>query len=300
MKTTKKDTQQYLFGDNIHYENVPSLIKWTGSKRSQVKHLIKLIPEYNRYIEPFLGGGSMLYLLAKPNSLASDLYEPLIKFWKIVKANPLSLIADYEEKWNKLDKELNSYNSNTLPIDKKIPETFYSIRDSFNETKNPYDLNFIMRTCVNGIVRFNNKGFFNNSFHLSRRGMHPKRFKLIVESWHDRIRNVEFVTQDYTEAVKEAGSSDFIYFDPPYTSNKQRYIADLDVDIFFNTLEQLNSKGVKWGLSFDGIRGQTNLIHNVPKEIYKNHYLIHSGKSAVHKVLNGHVEDVAESFYTNF
>ena len=141
MKTTKKDTQQYLFGDNIHYENVPSLIKWTGSKRSQVKHLIKLIPEYNRYIEPFLGGGSMLYLLAKPNSLASDLYEPLIKFWKIVKANPLSLIADYEEKWNKLDKELNSYNSNTLPIDKKIPETFYSIRDSFNETKNPYDWN---------------------------------------------------------------------------------------------------------------------------------------------------------------
>ena len=286
--------------DYIHYKNIPSLIKWTGSKRSQAKHLIKLIPEHNRYIEPFLGGGSMLYLLAKPNSLASDLYKPLIEFWKIVKENPFSLIDDYEEKWNKLNKELNLYKCNMLPADKKIPETFYSIRDSFNKTKNPYDLNFIMRTCVNGIVRFNNEGLFNNSFHLSRRGMQPKRFKQIVESWHVRIKDVEFVAQEYTETVEEARSSDFIYFDPPYASNKQRYIADLDIDIFFNTLERLNSKGVKWGLSFDGTRGKTNLIHDVPKELYKNHYLIHSGKSAVHKVLNGHVEDVKESFYTNY
>ncbi|MCH1578663.1 DNA adenine methylase, partial [Staphylococcus epidermidis] len=41
------------------FENVPSLIKWTGSKRLQAKEIQKFIPEnISTYYEPFLGGAS--------------------------------------------------------------------------------------------------------------------------------------------------------------------------------------------------------------------------------------------------
>ena len=46
--------------------DVPSLLKWTGSKRSQAARIAAFAPSHERYYEPFLGGGSMLYMLGKP------------------------------------------------------------------------------------------------------------------------------------------------------------------------------------------------------------------------------------------
>lgn len=280
--------------------NVPSLIKWTGSKRSQVNEILKYVPEHNHYYEPFLGGGALLYALAKPYSVANDIYQPLIGLWKLIQTDPATVSGDYRQRWEKLRRELDSYDNKNLPKDRTIPELFYEARDAFNKNKNPLDLNFIMRTCVNGIVRFNDKGEFNNSFHLSRRGMNPDTFEKNVMLWHDKIQGVVFRNENYIDSISEAKSSDFIYFDPPYAANKQRYISDLDIDQFFLALEHLNVKGIKWGLSFDGTRGDTNLIHDLPKNLYKRHILLSSGKSAVNKVLNGPVENVFESFYMNY
>lgn len=62
------------------------VIKWTGSKRSQSKKIISLMPEqYNRYFEPFLGGGSVLYNLDenhRENAICSDICEPLVFYGK--------------------------------------------------------------------------------------------------------------------------------------------------------------------------------------------------------------------------
>ena len=41
---------------------IPSLVKWTGSKRSQAHAIRSLFPAFRRYFEPFLGGGALLYL----------------------------------------------------------------------------------------------------------------------------------------------------------------------------------------------------------------------------------------------
>ena len=57
---------------------VPSLIKWTGSKRSQATAIVRQMPEHQRYFEPFLGGRALLYLAARPGSVAGDVYEPLV------------------------------------------------------------------------------------------------------------------------------------------------------------------------------------------------------------------------------
>lgn len=189
---------------------------------------------------------------------------------------------------------------NNLPPNEPLPAYFYQVRERFNRTRDPLDLNFIMRTCVNGIVRFSSKGAFNNSFHLSRRGMEPARFERVVEAWQRAIQEVDFVCQDYELTLERSTANDFVYLDPPYAANKQRYAEDLDLARFFTALEKLNQKGVKWALSFDGRRGNQSLLHDVPKALYKRHLLISSGSSAVNKVLNGPVEAVEESLYLNF
>ena len=265
---------------------VPSLIKWTGSKRSQVKAILPLVPSHKRYFEPFLGGGALLYHCATPNALATDTYAPLIALWRLVQTSPDDLTSNYDEQWRLLQRNL--------------PDYFYEVRSRFNTTQDPRDLNLLLRTCVNGIVRFNDAGQFNNSFHLSRPGMNPRLFRSNVLKWHDRLKEVVFRVCDYQVALEEAVTGDFAYLDPPYAGTKQRYQQETDFQRLLLTLERLNERGVLWALSFDGLRGDTDLSQPVPPELYKRATLVKSGNSPVHKVLNGPIEVVQETLYLSF
>jgi DNA adenine methylase len=265
---------------------IPSLLKWTGSKRSQATRIAAFVPAHERYYEPFLGGGALLYLLGRRGSVGGDLYPPLIAFWSMVRDEPERLIRDYTRQWTALQADL--------------PDYFYAVRDRFNRRQHPEDLNFLMRTCVNGIVRFSKKGDFNNSFHLSRRGMSPPRFARIARQWAAHLQGVEFRVGDFERTTSDAESGDFVYLDPPYAGNKQRYIGDLDVERFLAVLETLSRRGVKWALSFDGARGRTTYDFRLPKGLYKHKESLRSGNSAVAKVLNGPVEMVTESLYLNY
>ncbi len=59
-------------------------------------------------------------------------------------------------------------------------------------------------------------------------------------------------------------------------------------------------KGIKFALSFDGFRAGVDLRKPIPCELYTRHVLIHSGNSAVKRVLNGKKESVEESLYLNY
>ncbi len=287
IKIVEEPSKKYsLLNIPRRVETIPSLIKWTGSKRSQAIQIAAEMPLYRRYIEPFLGGGALLYLVEGQGSLAGDVYSPLIELWKLFQIAPKKVIANYRVQWKCLQEE--------------FPDYYYVVRDRFNHHPNPLDLNFLMRTCVNGIVRFNDQGKFNNSFHLSRRGMEPDRFEEVVTKWNSVIQGVEFLCQDYEATLSDVHEGDFAYLDPPYAGNRQRYIRNLDMDRFWSTLDSLNSRGVKWALSFDGRRGEKDLSHDVPRFLYKRRLMLTSGNSAVHKVLNGSIERVDESLYLNY
>ena len=286
IKSKDCNTQANMFSESKTTSSIPPIIKWTGSKRSQASAIARHVPEHQRYFEPFLGGGALLYLFGRQGSTAGDVYKPLIQLWKAIQTEPQSVIQNYSQQWACLQRDL--------------PEYYYSVRDRFNQSPNPFDLNFLTRTCVNGIIRFNRNGEFNNSFHLSRKGMRPERFAKVVEAWHQVIQGVTFVCQDYEETLSESREGDFVYFDPPYSKTNMRYTMSLDLKRFFRQLEALNQRGVKWILSFDGQRGTTDLSHPVPEHLYNRKLLIPSGNSAIGKVLNGPIEQVYESLYLNY
>lgn len=263
------------------------IIKWSGSKRSQAKKIIALFPKnINCYFEPFLGSGAILGNLSPKKAACGDISKPLIQLWNTIKKDPDIVYKEYKSRWNKLQKYKYKY--------------FYKIRDRFNKNKSPHDFLFLTRTCVNGLIRFNNKGEFNNSFHHSRKGIEPERFKNILYQWSTKIKNYYFYNTDYEITTKKAKDGDFVYLDPPYLNTKSRYEKQIDLHQFVNYLRDLNSRGVKFALSFDGIRGEKTFFADIPKDIYKRHILINSGLSPFNKVQNKKIEQVFESLYLNY
>ena len=268
----------------------PSLIKWSGSKRAQADAIAALFPANRRgtYYEPFLGGGSVLYLGAQrfKNARASDLYAPLIEIWRTVKESPEAVKRAYTIDWTELQGD--------------FPDYFYKVRERFNSDKRGLDLLFLSRTCVNGIIRFNVKGEFNNALHLSRRGMKPTIFGKVVDDWSRVLGNTTFSVGDYSQILDTVKRNDFVYFDPPYVHSHNRYVEDLDVGRFMSFLAELNGRGVKWALSFDGTRGGEDFSYAVPETLYRRRVMMNTGHSLVQKVLNGMQETVVESLYLNY
>lgn len=277
---------------NSRTSKVPSLVKWTGSKRKSAKQILKYFPEdINRYFEPFLGSGSILYAVRElyPDCkvYGSDIYKPLIDIFINLSKNPLKLKNKYRHDWTKLQKD--------------FPNFFYKKRELFNKKKNFQDLIFLSRTCVNGIIRFNKNNEFNNSLHLSRRGMKPDLFDNIVDNWFLRIKNKSyFKCCDYTSILNHLKKGDFIYLDPPYFHSKNRYIENLDKDKFFRFINELNKKNILFALSFDGSRDNIKLNEEFPKKLFKRKISINQTISTLNNVLNKKKNKFSDSLYLNY
>ena len=266
---------------------IKPVIKWSGSKRTQATAIKSFLPiSFGTYYEPFIGGGSMLYAISPEKSICGDICKPLIDLWKEIRDNPEVLANEYLLRWERLQKE--GYTA------------YYKVRDDFNTMKSPYDLMFLSRTCVNGLIRFNDKGEFNNSLHYSRPGINPERLKEIIFDWSKHIQRSEFIADDYAMTTDSAKSGDIVYLDPPYFHTRGRYFGTIDFDRFFRYLEDLNRRDVKFLLSFDGRRGESNYTVSVPKDLYKRHEFLRSGNSTFKKVIDKETEEVFESLYMNF
>jgi DNA adenine methylase len=265
---------------------IQPVIKWSGSKRSQAAAITKNIPQFNRYFEPFVGGGSIAYAISPNKGLCGDICEPLINLWRLIQSDYETLFEQYKLKWERLQNE--GY------------LVFYEIRDNYNRDHDSTDLFFLSRTCVNGLIRFNKNGEFNNSLHHTRKGIDPNRLKPILANWSERLKGVDFQSGDYWETTQYVKKGDFVYLDPPYFNTKGRYFGTIDFDRFTDYLTWLNKKKVNFALSFDGIRGDTDYMIELPKELYKQHLMLSSGNSSFKKVMDKKNEIVYESLYLNF
>ena len=267
------------------------IIKWSGSKRKIASDILSLAPKnYKTYYEPFVGGGSMLYMIDAKKRIASDINKPLIDLWNLIKNDPDHLLNTYKTYWQLLNDE-NNPNSY---------QTFYNIREEFNSTYKPEDLFFLSRTCVNGLIRFNKKGEFNNSLHYTRKGINPDKLEKILQSWNERIKDVNFLHLNYYDILSLVKKGDFLYLDPPYFNTKGMYYGSINADMFLSFLEKLNQKGVMFILSFDGKTCAKDYTFDLPKELYIRHQYIYTGKSTFKKVIDKTSNHVHESIYMNY
>lgn len=178
-------------------KTIPPVIKWTGSKRTVASQLAEKFLASETYFEPFVGGGAMIPYAKAKRGYASDIIPELIDLWKSIKTSPQEVAIEYEKRW--------------IDLQNNGAAVYYKIRDSFNATRNCYDFLFLTRTCVNGMIRYNEKGEFNNSFHLSRPGIHPGTLKGIIMQWSMVLQKMEFLNVDYRECLAKAKAGDFVW-----------------------------------------------------------------------------------------
>lgn len=266
---------------------VEPVIKWSGSKRYVAPELSKHIVKQKRYIEPFVGGGAMLPFRQIPNAIASDIIPELIHLWNQIKNNPKLVAEEYEVRWNRLQCEGH--------------DVYYEIRDNFNKTKNEFDFLFLTRTCVNGLIRYNSNGEFNNSMHKNRPGINPNKLREIILNWSYFASEVEFLNCDYRRTLADVNENDFVFLDPPYGGTKDRYTrTEFNLNDFYAVLERLNSIGAKWILTFDGSAGNRKYDYQLPKELYKSKTELKTGNSPFTKSMKTSIDAVYESVYFNF
>ncbi len=297
---------------------IDPIVKWSGSKRSQVDEILRYFPrQIDTYYEPFVGGGSVLYKLLSSSMISintqrinnelrsgdtnsydnknrnkrhvkqvicSDINPDLISLWNLIKSSPEALIDHYKRLWNEL------YYISDIESKKQF---YYNIRERFNKHKDPKDFFFLTRTAINGLIRYNSKREFNTSFHFSRDGIKPENIREILFDWHKKIQHVDFICQDYREI--HPTKHDFCYIDPPYAGTNAMYYGTIDYKELWEWMRTLKCPYL---LSFNGICGSDDKIHKVPKDIYDSHIYIDSGCSSFKRLHSDVVvEYVQDSLY---
>ena len=270
------------------------VIKWSGSKRSQAKEIVKYFPkEIDTYYEPFCGGASVLRAIIESDIkvnhyICSDLNKGLIDLWNKVKFQPQEVTDYYEKLWCEMNGDTEK--------DKTYKRSYFEmVRERYNREHNPLDFMFIMRTTTNGMPRYNSNGEFNNSFHITRDGIVPDKLRKIVFEWSDLLfaNEVSFVCHSY-ESITPS-EDDFVYLDPPYAGTKGMYFGGFDNKLLF---EWIRSLECKWAMSYDGISGKIDNTYNVPDDLYREHVYIKSGNSSFRRVIGKSRDSIVyESLY---
>ena len=200
-------------------------VKWAGGKGSLLKQLEDLLPSNFldltevTYIEPFVGGGAMLfYVLKKYKNIRrvviNDINEDLLRCYQLIKDNPQELIQRLK------DIENNFFHYDI--VDRK--ELYYAYRDQYNmEGIHPYERSalfiFLNHTCFNGLYRVNSSGKFNVPY---GRYKHPVICNEdVIMADHYLLNSVDVIIKspgDYKLTQRNLGKIgvNFFYFDPPY------------------------------------------------------------------------------------
>lgn len=245
--------------EKLQQETYP-IVKWVGGKRQLMFELLKNMPEnYNRYFEPFIGGGALFFELQPDNAYISDMNEELINLYQVVRDNVDELVADLQK--HDISKE---YFMEIRNIDRT--EEYENLSDIQKASRFIY----LNRTCFNGMYRVNSKGEFNVPFG------HYKNPRILDENnlinCSNLLQRTEIKHADFSEILKKVKKDDFVYFDPPYvplseTSSFTSYTKDgFDMDMQFklrDVCDELDTMGVKFLLS----NSDTKLVN----ELYENY-----------------------------
>ena len=244
--------------EKLEKETYP-IVKWVGGKRQLMFELFKNMPKsYNRYFEPFIGGGALFFELQPENAYISDMNEELINLYSVVRDNVYELISD-----------LNKHEVSK--------EYFLEIRnlDRTDEYKNLSNVQrashfiYLNRTCFNGLYRVNSQGQFNVPFGNYKNPRIVDENNLLNCS--ELLKNTEINCADFSKILTKVKKGDFVYFDPPYvplneTSSFTSYTKDgFDMDMQFKLREvcdELDSMGVMFMLSNSDTKFVNELYSN--------------------------------------
>ena len=245
-------------------------IKWVGGKSQLIEQLDAQLPadfgnwDNVTYIEPFVGGGAMLFYLLQryPNiqrAVINDINQDLVICYKTVRDSLGLLIESLKD----IEKTYLA-----LQTEEKRKDFFMAARERYNEKgldpiENTTKFFFLNRTCFNGLYRVNKKGLFNVPFgkYANPTICDPNTLRKDSEL----LQRVEILTGDFEDTFDYANGNTFFYFDPPYrplsdTSSFNDYTKEAfndDAQIRLKKYcDKINDAGYKFMLSNSDCKGK--------------------------------------------
>ena len=219
MKALQQKEQNYIV--EINMTKAKPFIKWVGGKTQLIEQLDAQLPadfdnwDNVTYIEPFVGGGAMLFYMLQqyPNishAVINDINPDLTTCYRIVRDRPDELIASLMDIQNEYD---------ALQTEEERKKFFLGVRGRYNEKnldalENTTKFFFLNRTCFNGLYRVNKKGLFNVPFgkYTNPQICDPETIRKDSEI----LQRVEILTGDFEATLDYAQGNTLFYFDPPY------------------------------------------------------------------------------------
>ena len=223
-------------------------IRYPGGKRRLISFLSEHLPSpkkiSGRYIEPFVGGGSIYFHLHPEKAVLSDINIELIDLYRGIRSNPEKVWRIYQH----------------LPSTKK----------GYNEIRKlkHFDLDlphraartlFLNRTCFKGMWRHNSDGEFNVGYGgQARRWVITKEDLLSVARY---LKRAYLRSSDFEFIIDEAISGDYLFLDPPYRPGEReqlhahyvgREFTFTDHQRLAHSLREADKRGVPWSMTISG------------------------------------------------
>ena len=186
---------------------IKSPLRYPGGKSKALSQILPLVPPFEEFREPFVGGGSVFLSLRQqfPDKKfwINDLYFELYMFWEYAQKNTSSLV-DQVQAWKDQYKE-----------GKTLYRFLLDNRDDFE------DLNIASAFFVFNRITFSGTteagGYSEQAF--------QKRF---TQSSIERLGkldgvldDIKITCEDYESMILEEGKDVFIFLDPPYYSTSK-------------------------------------------------------------------------------
>ena len=217
--------------------NPKPFVKWAGGKRQLLPVITSHIPsKFERYFEPFLGGGAVFFSLVseerKSKWFISDLNSDLTLSYVTIRDRVKELVLSLENHAANYSKNQSSY--------------YYKVREA--NPKNDIDkvsrLIFLNKTCFNGLYRVNSKGKFNVPVGRYVNPNIVSKENLFEVSRVLQSKDISIKCQDFEDALKGIGHEDFVYLDPPYqpVSTTASFTSYTDSDFDFSDQKRLYAK----------------------------------------------------------
>lgn len=233
------------------------IVKWAGGKSQLLDNILPLVPEFNKYYEPFFGGGALYFALKPKKAVINDFNKQLMNIYIYIKNN---------ETCERLKNELITLENAHIDSD----EYYLSMRDEYNNclTNDATSIRasalfiYLNKAGFNGLYRLNSDGLFNVP------NGHHKKVKLVDENnfneVHKQLQKTIIKNGDFEECLKTCKEGDFVFFDSPYYKTFDAYQKDgfkrSDHIRLANLFYKLSNRGVKCLL--------TNSDESFMKELY--------------------------------
>ena len=182
--------------------------KWTGGKIQLLPVIRELMPKtYNRYFEPFVGGGALFFDLAPKDAVINDFNAELINCYQQIKDNPQELIE--------ILKVHQEYNSKEYYLDLRSADRDERI-DMMSEVQRAARILYMLRVNFNGLYRVNSKNQFNVPYGRYKNPKIVDEELISAISVYLNNNQLEIKVGDFEKAIVDVRTGDFVYFDPPY------------------------------------------------------------------------------------